>query len=144
MLRFPCFPHQTCVSVDRAQGNGNADQRRDRRHKIGIPIAIQAQRADALARRQSLGMIVVYSTIHHGENVAEYDRSQRHKAPVHAQATNAKGIGYERRVNAEQCAITESTEAGNNPEEVRVRHKKRRKLCEREDATAYNDTPEPW
>jgi len=88
--------------------------------EIRRPVAGDAVRARALAAGPHDAVAVEDGAVEEVEDVARYDRRQRHEAPVLAEAVDAEGLGDDGGEHAEEEAVAQAGEPGDEAQEVRV------------------------
>jgi len=137
ILLFPLLR----LMVDRPQRRQQPQATGTKCHKIGILIAVETIGAGAVSIVADDAMAVEHSAVEQIEDVAGDGGSQRHEAPVLAEPVDSKRLGYDRREDAKQEAVTKTGEPRNEEKEIRVHDVDCEYLREAEDQARSDKAP---
>lgn len=123
------------------EGDEQAEPTRPEGDEVRGPVAVDAVEARALAVGLDDAVTVEDEAVEDVEHVAGEDGRQRHEAPVLAEAVDAKGLSDDGREDAEEEAVAQPGEPGDEPEEVRARDVERADLRDAEDQAGNDEAP---
>lgn len=86
-------------------------------------------------------MFVEDDTVEQIEDVTRYDGGHCHEAPVLRETVNAEALRHDRGKDAEEKAVAQTREAGDETEEVGVDHVQCEELGNGEDGSGDDKTP---
>ena len=121
------------LSEDAPEADADTSDAGEEGQIIGGAVAIQSVGALTVAIFADHGVAVVDGTVEEVEYVSAENRGQGHHTPVLGKTADAESLCNQRREDAEQEAVRDSREAGDDDQRVRVGNGGPAELSEGED-----------
>lgn len=140
LLLRPPLPHLLRMYPPKARKNSKHARRE--RNPICRAVASETHLAAPLTIGFHHRIRVVHGAVEKVEHVATNDGRDGHESPVHSESVRPKGVDDEGGEDAEEHAVGEAGEAGDDPEVVRVCDADGGDLGEGEDGGGDGGAPE--